>query len=546
MSMRNAGIFPLMMTAILLGWIVHPAMAQEPDDSRMAAMLHPDNPFPPITRERDSLQPYVAHPEQAKEAANKLAALEKRFGKKPNIIVLLVDDMGWGDPGCFGGGEAVGAPTPQIDRMAAEGLRLTSTYSQHTCTPTRATMLSGRLNIRHGIYRPPMYGERGGIGEEVTAASLLQKAGYTTAAVGKWHLGETKENQPQNNGFDEFFGFLGVANIYTEWRDPYFNPEIANNPFFQAAIEKFPFSKHLVKGKKGGELENVKLLDIPGLANCDMDFKNYSVDFIKRQADSKKPFFLWHCFSKVHFDNYPAEGYAGRSPSKYPYKDGMVEVDDIVGEILQTLRDTSLAENTFVLFTSDNGVEEDTWPDAGYAPWRGSKGTSWEGGVRVPGIVWMPGTVRAGRASDGLFDLADFFNTSLALAGRKDLIPKDRYIDGIDQTSFFLADKGLSNRAVVYYWSDGRFHAIRWREYKIYSHIVNIGNGSYGAMGGMNQGTVETADKAFAFNLYVDPRERRPMVIRKTWLAPIMMKVRAEHMATFQEYPAKKPIVDLR
>ena len=530
----------------LLGWMVLPAMGQCTDSPQTAAMENPDNPFPEIVAERDSLQPYINYPGQMKEAQAKLEALEKKFGKKPNIVVLLADDMGWGDPGCFGGGEAVGAPTPKIDRMAAEGLRLTSTYSQHTCTPTRATMLSGRLNIRHGIYRPPMYGEKGGIEEEITVASLLKQAGYSTCAVGKWHLGETEANQPQNNGFEEFFGFLGVANIYTEWRDPYFNPELANNPFFQGVIQKMPFSKYLMKGKAGEKLENVKLLDIPGLANCDQDFKKYSIEFIKRQAGSDKPFFLWHCFSKVHFDNYPAEGYAGRSPAKYPYKDGMVEVDDIVGEILQTLRDAGLAENTFVLFASDNGVEEDTWPDAGYAPWRGSKGTSWEGGVRVPGIAWMPGTIKAGRVSDGLFDLADLFNTSLALAGRKDLTPTDRYIDGIDQTSFLLADKGLSVRPVVYFWSDGRFHAFRWREYKVYAHVVDIGHGSYDAMGGMNQGTVQTADKALAFNLYVDPRERRPMVIRKTWLAPILMKIRAEHMATFQKYPAKKPLVDIK
>lgn len=203
-------------------------------------------------------EPAVPHPQQQKEAEEKLRNLEKKFGKKPNILVFLVDDMGWGDPGVYGGGHMSGAPTPSIDRLARSGLMLTSTYAQPTCSPTRATMMTGRLPIRHGIYRPPMYSEKGGLVGEITAAQLLRKAGYVTALTGKWHLGEAEAQQPQNMGYNEFYGFLGVCNIYTEWRDPYFNPEVVYSKERTAAIQRAPFSKHVVQAKRGEKLQKIK------------------------------------------------------------------------------------------------------------------------------------------------------------------------------------------------------------------------------------------------------------------------------------------------
>lgn len=490
-----------------------------------------------------NMQPALIHRLQEQAIQKKLQNLEKKFGKKPNILIFLVDDLGWGDLGVYGGGEAVGAPTPQVDRIAHEGLRLTSTYSQPTCSPTRATLMTGRLPIRHGIYIPIMFGEKGGLVGEITAAEILSTSGYTTALVGKWHLGEAVSQQPQNQGYDEFFGFLSVANMYTEWRDKYFNPELALDPKMKKLMEDAPFNKNMVRAKKGEKLVNIKEITIPVLANIDQDFARYTIDFIKRQEKSTQPFYLIHAFSRVHFDNYPATGYAGKSPAKYPYKDGVIEVDAIVGRILETLKQTGQAENTFVFFASDNGVEEDTWPDAGYAPWRGSKGTTWEGGVRVPGIAYWPGVIKPGRVSDGLFDLADLFNTSLRLAGAQ--VPKDRYIDGIDQASFLLTDDGKSNREVVYHWLDNELAAFRWHEYKYHREIVNIADGRYDAVGGMNLGLNEKPNKAFLYNLYTDPRERKPQIIRKTWIAPIAKKIIEDHFATFKKYPPKKAVVKL-
>ena len=178
-------------------------------------------------RVADHREPAFQHVDDIAAADERIAAYRARHGgRKPNVLVVLMDDVGWGDFGCYGGGVAVGAPTPHIDRLATAGLRLTSCYSEPSCTPSRASLLTGRLPMRHGLQRPPMYGEKGGLQGEVTLAELLSTAGYVTQAVGKWHLGENVESQPQHVGFDDFYGFLSVSDMYTEWRDPYFFPEI--------------------------------------------------------------------------------------------------------------------------------------------------------------------------------------------------------------------------------------------------------------------------------------------------------------------------------
>ena len=180
----------------------------------------------PVVRDAENLEPYFVHEAQEALTTERLEAMA-RDGKRPNVLVILFDDVGWGDFGCYGGGAAVGAPTPNIDRLARRGLLLTSCYSEPSCTPSRASLMTGRLPMRHGLLRPPMYGQPGGLDGEVTLAELLSAAGYATQAVGKWHMGENLASQPQNVGFDDFYGFLSVSDMYTEWRDPYFFPEIA-------------------------------------------------------------------------------------------------------------------------------------------------------------------------------------------------------------------------------------------------------------------------------------------------------------------------------
>ena len=178
----------------------------------------------------DNMYAVVQLPEQDKVAQAKLAGLAAKTGKKPNIIIFLLDDVGWGDPGFNGGGVAVGNATPNMDKLANEGLLLTSAYSTPSCSPTRATIHTGQNPLHHGILRPPMYGEPGGLDGATTMPLLLKNRGYVTQGVGKWHMGENRGSLPQNVGYDDYVGFLGVSDMYTEWRDVYFNPEVALSP----------------------------------------------------------------------------------------------------------------------------------------------------------------------------------------------------------------------------------------------------------------------------------------------------------------------------
>ena len=363
-----------------------------------------------------NMEPAIPHPLQAKEVKTKLEALEKKFGRKPNILVFLMDDVGWGDPGAFGGGKAVGAPTPNMDRLAHEGLQLTSTYSQPSCTPTRAAIMTGRLPIRTGLLRPPMYGQKGGLEGEITLAQILSQAGYVTQAVGKWHMGENVQSQPQNVGFDDFYGFLSVSDMYTEWRDPYFYPEIANSPERTAMIKMLPFDRNLVHAKKSGQVERLEEITIPVLSTLDEKWADYSVNFIKKMANEKKPFFLYHCTRGAHFDNYPNEKYKGKSPAKHPYKDVMVELDDILGRITATLKETGQLENTLIFVTSDNGPRWKRGRIRAILPSVVQKVPPGKGESGYRDCYW-PGQIKGGEGLDGLFDLTDLFNTSIAIAG---------------------------------------------------------------------------------------------------------------------------------
>jgi arylsulfatase len=207
------------------------------------------------------MDPVIIHDGDLKQAREKLAALEAKTGKKPNILVFLTDDVGWMDFGFNGGGVAVGNDTPNIDRFAQNGLILTSAYSTPSCTPTRATIMTGQNPLHHGLLRPPMYGEPGGLGGAETIASILKKLGYRTQGVGKWHMGETAGSVPQDVGFDDYYGFLGVSDMYTEWRDVYFNPEIALSPERFAMMEKLGFNHHNIHATPADGVEDVYEID---------------------------------------------------------------------------------------------------------------------------------------------------------------------------------------------------------------------------------------------------------------------------------------------
>jgi arylsulfatase A-like enzyme len=493
-------------------------------------------------RDADNREPRFVLQAQEERAEAKLESYHAT-GKRPNVLVILFDDVGWGDFGCYGGGVAVGAPTPNIDRLARRGLLLTSCYSEPSCTPSRASLLTGRLPMRHGLLRPPMYGQPGGLAGETTLAQLLSEAGYVTQAVGKWHLGENRESQPQHVGFDDFYGFLSVSDMYTEWRDPYFFPEIVYSEARTDWVRNIPFNKSFVHATRDGELEDVEEVTIPVLSLLDDKWSEYSLDFIRRMgmATAPRPWFLYHCTRGAHFDNYPHERFLGRSPAKHPYKDTIIELDDIVGRLVAELEATGQLDDTLVFVSSDNGPEMETWPDAAYSPFRCAKGSTWEGGQRVPGIMAWPGMIAPDRASDGLFSQMDLFNTILRVGAASDRMPGDRYVDGVDQTSFLLDAEGESNRKYLYYWLTNVFSALRVGEWKFMVASTSDDDRDALNLGGFT-GVTQKYSYGRLFNLYLDPKESRSYLIRKLAYIDSFTDGIREHFLTFGRYPAKHAI----
>lgn len=497
------------------------------------------------TQLADNMEPVIANQAQNDAARKKLAELEKKNGKKPNIIIFLLDDVGFGDMGFSGGGAAVGNPTPDIDRYANNGLILTSAYSQPSCSPTRATIMTGQNQAHHGIQAPPMYGQPGGLQGLTTVAQLMSGQGYTTQAIGKWHMGENEGSQPQNVGFDDFRGFLSVSDMYTEWRDPQYNPDVALSPERFNYINTLPFNKSDVHAKKGGKVENLYEINTDNIRDLDQQWLAYGVEFLKKQKDSKKPFFLYYGTRGCHFDNYPNDYYLGRSPARTTYSDCIVEVNDIFKKLMETLEQTGQAENTVIFFGSDNGPEAEVAPH-GRTPFRGAKGSTWEGGVRGPTFVYWKGVIEP-RKSDGLFDFADLFNTSLSFAGKPGadlakLVPAKTYIDGIDQASFWIGKDGVSNRrSIAYFWND-KVSAVRIDEFK-FMPIVQILNSvvQEGHIGGFS-GTMQESGGSNMFNLYTNPQENETIGIRHI---PMGIPVQTEYyryVEVLKKYPPKRQI----
>ena len=367
-----------------------------------------------------------------------------------------------------------------------------------------------------------------------------------TQAVGKWHCGENEESQPQNVGFDDFYGFLGWSGLYTDWQDEDFAPEFALSPERQAFVKEVPFNDHVVHGVKGQDVENLE-------ADHDRAQRSNSTRCSRptRRTSSRR----WPTATSRSSSTTaraattsrttPTPSIKGKSPAKYPYKDCLIELDDIVGRLVKALEESGQLENTLIFITSDNGPMIEPWPDAGWTPFRGSIGCTWEGGVRVPGIVYWKGMITPGQQNDGLFDLSDLFLTSLALAGVEYRPPDDQYLDSIDQTSFLLADGGLSNRKYVYFWLQNIFSGLRVAEYKFM-----MAGMSFDELGRRQRGIARPCWRSYPngrlFNLYLDPKERYSYFDRQTFMDAIFTEPIQSHKATFEKYPGKKAMFEAK
>ena len=307
----------------------------------------------------------------------------------PNVVFIMTDDVGWGDLGAYGGGAMRGAPTPNLDRLAAEGTRFVNYYGQASCTAGRASFITGRIPIRTSLSAVLAPGDPNGLTKETpTIAQYLKQANYTTVQLGKWHVGDKVANFPTSNGFDEMYDMLPYyAGVYA-YDDPTLHPNFPrNDKTFMALWNQIDLSQW--DGKAGEAPKAVKKeFTYADLATGDDEMRAKAIDWLKAHAKDTNPFFMYLCFLKVHNPNNPSPRWKGKSPGGGNYLDSLMELDDNSGQVVQAIRDLGLAENTLVVWTTDNGAWIDAWPDAGYTPFRGMKGSSFEGGFRVPAIAW--------------------------------------------------------------------------------------------------------------------------------------------------------------
>jgi arylsulfatase A-like enzyme len=341
-------------------------------------------------------------------------------------------------------------------------------------------------------------------------------------------MGENQSSLPQNVGYDDYVGFLGVSDMYTEWRDEYFNPEIALSPARFEMLDKGAFSHnevHCTPGDKA-KCQDGKVIDLDYIKDLDQHWLDVSLGFLDKMKGSRKPFFLYHATRGCHFDNYPSKEWAGKSMARTSYSDCMVQMDDVLAKLYGKLEEIGEAENTLILLSSDNGPECEVPPHA-RSPFRGCKGSSWEGGVRVPTFAYWKGMIEP-RRDDGLFDFADILPTALSLAGIPGaklaaLFPATTYIDGVDQASFLVAKEGHSVRRSRPYTLNQYFASMRVDEFK-YTWTGEIENGvvQKGDFGGFSGPIFTDSGGNILFNLYTNPREDVSVGIRHI---PMVMQV---------------------
>ena len=481
--------------------------------------------------------------------------------KKPNIILIVSDDFGYGDSGTYGGGEGRGMPTPNIDRLAEEGMKFHSFYAQPSCTPGRAAMQTGRIPNRSGMTTVAFQGQGGGLpAAEWTLGSVLKTAGYKTFFTGKWHLGEDDYALPNAQGYDEMkYCGLYHLNAYT-YADPAWFPSMPD----EVRQMFLKVTKGMLSGNAGekpheefkvnGEYVNTPEKGLVGIPFLDEYIEQAALDYLDGAKNSDMPFFMSVNFMKVHQPNMPAPDFIHKSMSKSKFADSVVENDARIGAIMDKIRALGLDKNTLVFWTTDNGAWQDVYPDAGYTPFRGTKGTVREGGNRVPAIAWMPGAIEAGSTNHDILGGLDFMATFAALAGVE--LPKnDRANVPIIFDSYDMAPvlfgTGKSKRDSWFYFTEDELlpGAVRLSQYKLVFNLRGDDGASTGGLAvdsnlGWKGATSYVAVVPQVFDLWADPQERYDIFMNNftesTWVAAMMNPTLQALMKTYVQYPPRK------
>ncbi|EMK3396518.1 arylsulfatase [Vibrio parahaemolyticus] len=476
------------------------------------------------------------------------APIAAQAASKPNMLVIMGDDIGYGNISAYNQG-MLGYNTPNIDRIAQEGALFTAYYAQQSCTAGRSTFITGQMPIRTGLTKVGLPGAEQGLQpQDITMATALKDMGYATGQFGKNHLGDKDEMLPTNHGFDEFMGNLYHLNAEEEPE----NPDYPKDPAFRKNFGP----RGVIHSYADGKIEDTGPLTRKRMETVDQETLDAAMNFMERQVKANKPFFLWYNATRMHVWTHVKE--ENRTTGLGEYADGMVEHDNMVGELLDKLDDLKVADNTIVIYTTDNGPMNATWPDAAFGPFRGEKNTGWEGGFRVPAMVRWPGHIAPNTKLNDIFAGEDWFPTLLSAAGnntiKQDLLKgyksssADRtyknHLDGYNQMNYLMGKDKESARDEFFYWSDdGDLLAMRDKRFKLHFKIQEHE--------GWDVWTKEFTNLRLPmiFDLKVDPLEKGDQGFGyETWqfnhiflLVPAQAKV-AKVLKSFKEFPPRQEI----
>lgn len=444
-----------------------------------------------------------------------LAFAESQNESKPNIVLVLMDNFGYGEVGVYGGGVLRGAPTPNIDSIAAQGLQLTNFNVEAECTPSRSSLMTGRYGIRTRQTRdgPPRDIWFGLTKWEITLAEMLSDSGYATGMFGKWHLGDAEGRYPTDQGFDEWYGIPNSS-------DQAFWPD---SDSFQkdAGVEL----THIMTATKGQKPKKHEVYGRKKRATIDREITTHAIDFIKRKAKTNKAFFAYLPYTQTHepVDAHPDfKGKTGNGS----FADVLAQTDSYVGELLDTVDNLGLKENTIFIFTSDNGREGIKRSFGFTGPWRGTMFSPYEGSLRVPFLIRYPGKIPVKQVSNDIVHLVDVFPTLANFVGGD--IPQDRILDGVNQSDFFMAKSTKSARESMVIYIGNELFGVKWRNWKML--IKEIDEKSYAILN-MAYPSI--------YNLLVDPKEEEPekFYLDDTWVDTPLWRVIEEHLASIKKDP---------
>ena len=429
--------------------------------------------------------------------------------RPPNIVLIFADNVGTGEVGSYGSDR--GVPTPRLDRLGAEGLRLTNFNVEYSCVVSRIALLTGR------------YAARSGNGDEATGMTLwettvaegLKSQGYATALFGKWHVGGTDwlgKREPTNQGFDEWYGIPGTSHV----------TQFTSFEGFASSGEPVP---QIWEGHAGSPARAVKPYDLDTRRTIDRESAERGIRFMEKNVRSGKPFFLYYPMTQLHFPTLPHPDFAGTTGAG-DVGDAMADVDYNVGLLLDALDRLKVADQTLVIWTADNGAEmRRPWRGAS-GPWRGFYNSAMEGGIRTPCLIRWPGHIGKGLVSDEMVHEVDLFPTIAAVAGAPGLVPRDRAVDGVNQLPFLEQKVRTSGRqASIFMAMDGHVMAVKWREWKLWYRFQT------------EMPDPDPENLIRLFDLRVDPREETDVKDFYPWVISIMDRVVAEYEASLRTYP---------